>query len=70
MNDLNEAINFFDEKFKGDPDYQNFKECVDYVESHGLCYEVFISARKMCDDNTHPNWCATQISHAMCEWDL
>ena len=70
MNELEKAIKFFDEKFKTDPDYQNFRDCLAYVEANSLAYEVFVSAREMCDDSSHSNWCATQISNAMYEWDL
>lgn len=40
LNEVDEAIEFFRNKFKGDPYYQIFEDCLKHVRSYGLEWDL------------------------------
>lgn len=69
-NTLEEALNFFEIKFKGTEEYERYKEILSYVKKYGLQHEVFVLAYNYCEDNAVPEKCLGEIYGAAMEWDI
>ena len=69
-NTLENALKFFEGKFKGSGEYEAFKETISYVNKYGLQHEVFVMAYNHCEDDATVEKCCQEINCAMMDWDI
>ena len=67
---LEDALQFFEDKFKGTDEYAAFHNTSIYVKNHGLQHEVFVMAYNHCEDDATVEKCCQEINCAMMDWDI
>lgn len=67
---LEDALQFFEDKFKGSDEYEAFRETISYVNKYSLQYEVFVMAYNHCEDDAAVEKCCQEINCAMMDWDI
>lgn len=65
-----DAMEFFENKFKDSEEYTPFLETIKYVQKYGLQHEVFVMAYNYCEDDCSVGKCCQEINIAMMEWDI
>ena len=74
---VEEAVKFFSRKFNVEYDgqtkeenFQDWKNCLEYVSKYGLYYEVFVLAHEKLSEESTFSQCSRAIGIQMDEWDL